>query len=73
MSRMSLAFDKLSVINEDILVYFVSHCQHMLKLRYETIKTYLVGVRFFYLKDSQCLVFKDLERLNCVLRSVKKQ
>lgn len=73
MSRMSLAFDKLSVINEDILVYFVSHCQLMLKLRYETIKTYLVGVRFFYLKHGQCLVFKDFERLHCVLRSVKKQ
>lgn len=71
MSRMCLAFDKLPVINEDILVYFVSHCQLMLKLRYETIKTYLAGVRFFYLKDGQCLMFKDFEWLHCVLRGVK--
>lgn len=73
MSRMCSAFNKLPVINEDILVYFVSHCQLMLKLRYETIKTYLAGVRFFYLKDGQCLMFKDFERLHCVLRGVKKQ
>ncbi|XP_062571095.1 uncharacterized protein LOC134233120 [Saccostrea cucullata] len=73
MSRLCLAFCKLPVINEDLLVYFVTHCQLNLKLRYETIKTYLAGIRFFYLKEGQCLMFRDFERLHCVLRGVKKQ
>ncbi|XP_061170222.1 uncharacterized protein LOC133179480 [Saccostrea echinata] len=73
MSRVCLALGKLPVINEDILVYFVTHCQLHLKLRHETIKTYLAGIRFFYLKEGQCLMFKDFERLHCVLRGVKKQ
>lgn len=48
MSRMCLAF-----INVDILGYFVTHCQLIFKKksRYETIKTYLSGVGFFYPED----------------------
>ena len=64
---------KLPSIDENVLVYFVTHCQNQLKLRYETIKTYLAGIKFFYLKNGQSLKFKDYERLHYVLRGVKKQ
>ena len=64
---------RLPSINENVLVYFVTHCQNQLKLRYETIKTYLAGIKFFYLKNGQSLKFKDYERLHYVLRGVKKQ
>jgi len=34
----------LSNITEDVLIYFVSHCYSVLKLKYSTIKLYLAGV-----------------------------
>ena len=74
LSRLSINVlgDTLPSINENILVFFVTHCQNQLKLRYDTIKTYLAGVKFFYMKKGQSIKFKDYEQLHHVLRGVKK-
>jgi hypothetical protein len=37
-------------ISEDILIYFVAHCSKILNLHYTTIKVYLCGIRYHYLK-----------------------
>lgn len=41
----------LPEISEHILVYFVSFCAATLKLKYQTIKLYLCGIRHQYIKD----------------------
>lgn len=38
----------LPPISEDILIYFVGHCVHVLKMQFSTIKMYLCGVRYNY-------------------------
>lgn len=73
MSRLCVAFSRLPNITEEMLVYFVTHCQSRLQFRYRTIKTYLAGIRFFYLKNGHTLMFKNFERLHTVLKSIKKQ
>lgn len=41
----------LPMVNESLLVYFVTHCKSVLKLKYETIKLYLAGIRFYYIRQ----------------------
>lgn len=65
-------------ISEDILIYFVSHCYSVLKLRYSTIKSYLCGIRFNALRTGQpnpllTSVGHTYERLQTILRAVKKE
>ena len=42
-------------ISKEILIFFVAHCFSFLQLKYSTIKTYLAGIRFTYIKAG----FKD--------------
>lgn len=72
MSGMCFPKDTLPSVNEDMLIFFITHCQKALRLRYETIKTYLAGIRFFYLKDGQNNPLQNSERLSGILRGVKK-
>ena len=64
-------------ISEEILIYFVAHCCSFLQLKYSTIKTYLVGIRFAYIKagfqDPCCFVNgQPFLRLQTILKAVKK-
>ena len=64
-------------ISEDILIYFVAHCVNALKLKYSTIKTYLAGTRFAYIKagfqDPCCFQNgQPFLRLRAILKAVKK-
>ena len=40
-------------VTEEILIYFVAHCFCFLQLKHSTIKTYLAGIRFAYIKAVQ--------------------
>ena len=40
----------LPVINENTIVYFIAHCFHNLKLKFCTIKLYLAGIRYAYIR-----------------------
>ncbi|XP_061172148.1 uncharacterized protein LOC133181619 [Saccostrea echinata] len=40
----------LPPISEQLLIYFVAFCDEHLKLAYSTIKSYLSGIRYFYLR-----------------------
>lgn len=65
-------------ISEDILIHFITHCHSALSLRYATIKSYLCGIRFTFLRaglrnpliDSQGQVY---QRLETIARSIKKE
>ena len=64
-------------ISEDILIYFVAHCVSSLHLKYSTIKTYLAGTRFAYIKagfqDTSCFPNgQPFLRLQAILKAVKK-
>lgn len=61
----------LPMVNESLLVYFVTHCKSVLKLKYETIKLYLAGIRFYYIRAGHGDMLKGCDQLNYVLRGIK--
>lgn len=68
----------LPPISEDILTFFATHCYKFLKLQHSTIKLYLCGIRFKYLKHNvmsplDSLETKPLPRLALILKSIKRQ
>ncbi|CAG2198720.1 unnamed protein product [Mytilus edulis] len=69
--------NNLAPVSEEILIYFVAHCQTVLKLHYSTIKLYLCGIRYNYLKENcsdplELYNGKPLPRLTLILNSVKR-
>ena len=62
----------LPAITEHILIQYVAYCQNSLHLRYDTIKLYLAGIRFNYIKQNNCDILKHNLQLNYILRGVKK-
>lgn len=62
----------LPSITETTLVYFISHCKSVLKLKYETMKLYLAGIRYYYIVAGLGDVLHNCHRLHYVLRGVKK-
>ena len=69
--------NNMPFINEDILLYYVAHCQAGLKLKYATIKLYLAGVRRAYVAVGLRNPLVDVHnqpliRLQGVLRGVKR-
>ncbi|XP_060069332.1 uncharacterized protein LOC132549415, partial [Ylistrum balloti] len=63
---------QLPSLSEDILIDFVSYCHFSLGLRVATIKLYLSGIRFHYLKSGLSNPLLQSERLVCILRGIKK-
>ena len=67
----------MSTVNEDLLLYFVAHCQSALKLKCSTIKLYLAGIRFhginYYGINPLCDKYgNNLMRLENMLIGIKK-
>ncbi|XP_062592590.1 uncharacterized protein LOC134254037 [Saccostrea cucullata] len=68
----------LPPISEQLLIYFVAFCDEHLRLAYSTIKLYLSGIRYFYLRLKGCNPFQNnagqnLICLQSVLTGVKKK
>ena len=59
-------------LNEDVLIYFVSYCHSRLKLKWTTIKLYLAGIRFNYLQAGYQNPFSAVDRLQCIIRGIKR-
>ena len=67
----------LPTVNEDILIYFVTHCAKKLNLAHGTIKTYLCGIRNMYIQAGYhnpmlATSGQPLFQLSLVLRGIKK-
>jgi hypothetical protein len=68
---------RMPPISEDILIYIVAHCLKNLKLLHTTIKLYLCGIRFHYVKSNCEHPFDSAHestilRLNMIMRAVKR-
>lgn len=68
----------LPPISERLLIYFVAFCDEHLKLAYTTIKLYLSGIRYFYLRIKgfnplQNSVGQNSACLQSILTGVKKK
>lgn len=62
----------LPSVNESLLVYFVTHCKSVLKLKYDTIKLYLAGIRYYYIRSGYGDILNGCDQLHYVLRGVKR-
>ncbi|XP_052277466.1 uncharacterized protein LOC127876350 [Dreissena polymorpha] len=62
-------------VTNDLLINFIAYCYHFLKLKYQTIKLYLCGIRFFYIrhgKDSPLESKLTNAKVYTFLNSVKR-
>lgn len=62
----------LSNLDEELLINFVTYCYQALDLKLATIKIYLSGVRHFYLRKGRQDPLKSNDRLQCILRGIKR-
>ena len=65
------------IINENILIYFVTYCAESLNLTYHTIKSYLCGIRYTYISNGfhnplESTFGKPLLQLEIVLKGIRK-
>ena len=77
MNNLIFSMDYLPVVSEDILMLYVAHCYRTLKLKYTTIKLYLCGVRFAYLKAGiSCPLIRtdnaSCTRINTLVNAIKR-
>lgn len=72
MSGVVIQSPALPIVNEDVLIYFVTYCHSFLKLKWSTIKLYLAGIRFHYLQAGHANPFHALDRLQCIIRAIKR-
>ena len=63
----------LPPLSEDLLINYVTYCFKSLSLKYNTIKLYLAGIRFHYLKAGFNNPLNGFDRLDCILRSIKRR
>lgn len=61
-----------SQINEEHFIYFVTYCKYALNLKFETIKLYLAGIRYFLLRYYNTEPLKETPRLDYILRGINK-
>lgn len=59
-------------LSDDLLIQFVTYCHYALKLSYSTIKLYLSGIRFHYLRAGKQFSCIYNDRLNCILGGIPR-
>lgn len=64
---------KLPIVVEDDLMRFVTYCDKFLFLKLATIKLYLSGIRYNYIKAGYNNPLANTDRLNYILRGIEKQ
>ncbi|XP_063418241.1 uncharacterized protein LOC134701028 [Mytilus trossulus] len=69
---------QLPPVSENLLMRFIAYCESNKHLRYSTIKSYLCGIRFYYLLKGgvnplENFVGKPLPKLKSVLVGLKKK
>lgn len=64
--------NSLPQVSEDVLLLFVAYCQKVLCLKYDTIKLYLSGIRFHYIRRNFVDPTANTLRLSYILRAIKR-
>ena len=76
MNNITQHIDPLPGVSEDVLCLYIAHCFKTLQLRYTTIKLYLCGIRFAYLRTGvQCPLIgfeTSSVRISALLNAVKR-
>ncbi|XP_060065532.1 uncharacterized protein LOC132545878 [Ylistrum balloti] len=72
MRGIACAANSLPIVDEDLLIFFVTYCQEALCLKFDTIKLYLAGIRFHYIKLNLGDPLANTMRLNYILRGIKR-
>ena len=77
MNNLVSTMESLPVVSEDIVMIYIVHCYKTLKLRYTTIKLYLCGICFAYLKAGiPCPLIRtdnsQFLRITALLNAVKR-
>ena len=72
MSGVVIQLPLLPTFNKHVLIYFVTYCYSFLKLTWSTIKLYLAGIRFHYLLAGHANPFHALDKLQCIIKAVKR-
>ena len=76
MTNLAHHMDPLPRVSEDVLCLYIAHCYKNLHLRYTTIKLYLCGIRFAYLRSGvPCPLIEHANssvRINTLLNAVKR-
>lgn len=72
MRGIQCASNSLPDINEDLLILFVTHCHQALQFKFDTIKAYLAGIRYHYIKNNLGDPLGNTLRLHYILRGIKK-
>ena len=62
----------LPSFSENCLTDFVNYCQSVLHLRHDTIKLYLAGIKFHYIKHNNVDILCDNLQLPYLLKAVKR-
>ena len=63
---------QLPEVSEDVLIAFVAHCAQVLNLKFETIRLYLSGIKFHYIRSKNIDITANCLQLPYILRAVKK-
>ena len=63
---------KLPIVNEEFLMRFAVYCHKALQLTYSTIKLYLAGIRFHYVKAGLQNPLVNNERLEYIFRGIRR-
>ena len=71
MSGVIIESGQLPVISENLLIFFCYY-DMSLKLKWTTIKQYLAGIRYHHLRAGFSNPLQKVDRLQCVLRGVKR-
>lgn len=72
MSGLQCSMNCLPAITEDHLIYFATHCKNSKNLKHDTIKMYIAGLRYYYLRAGHCDPTAGTVRLPYILRGIKK-
>ena len=64
---------QLPDISEDLIIKFVTHCSQNLNLKWSTIKLYVSGLRFHYIKAGINSPFSNMDRLHYIMSAIRRK
>ena len=66
-------YGQLPDISEDLIIKFVTHCSQNLNLKWSTIKLYVTGLRFHYIKASINSPFTNMDRSRYIMSAIRRK
>ena len=60
-------------ISEDLIIKFGTHCSQNLNLKWSSIKLYVSGLRFHYIKAGINSPFSNMDRLRYIMSAIRRK